>query len=871
MKHVRVIVLLTAVLAFSRAELVAKPLVRLGAGSINTETAHRSAISGDGKGYYIVQFSGPVVERYKAEAQECGVELLDYLPDFAFIARADADSLKKLAAKEFVSWVGYFRPEYKLSSKLPKSPSARLKVNILTFPGESLSEAQGAVAVSGGRVEAASGGKRGHIRAEIPSRAVESLSRVPGIAWIEPYFEPRLTNAASRTINGVASVWQDLGFRGNGQVVAVADTGLDNGHNDSTMSADFRGRILKAYALGRKNDWSDREGHGTHVCGSVLGNGTLSGANATLHDYGGSFAGMAPEARLIIQSVADRAGNLSGLPANLVDLFSPIYTDGARIHTNSWGAAYLGAYPAMSQQVDQFLWDHKDMTILFSAGNSGVDANGNGVVDLDSLDAPATAKNCITVGASESSITTNSFTYGAAWPSDYPSNPIKSDLVANNPSGMAAFSSRGPTDDGRIKPDICAPGTNIVSARSHLSGTGTLWGVYNSNYLYSGGTSMSTPITAGCVALVREFLVDVRRIPSPSGALVKAALLNSAADLNPGQYGTGAAREIPSSRPNNIEGWGRVSLRDAVQPLWPSNVDFIDASGLGTGASGEYTYEVQNTSVPLKITLAWTDYPGAVQAAKELVNDLDLLVIAPGGQQYRGNSAVDRLNNVETVDIPVPSLGTYMVRVTAYNVPQGGSQPYAIALMGGFGEVPSLVQSVRSAKSQMDGTLVALPSRLVTAGTEILGDHFYVEDLDRSSGIRVSYTGGVVTTGSMAYVIGRLSTTGGERTIEADSAAVLSIGNPPLQPFGVRGVDAGGSGQGATTIGLLSKVWGQVKSWGTDSFVIDDGSGPITVRSGLLDKPAVDSFVAVTGVSSLSSGAPLIKARFQSDIQVLLL
>ena len=199
----------------------------------------------------------------------------------------------------------------------------------------------------------------------------------------------------------VGPVWTGVGLYGSGQIAAVADTGLDVGKNDSTLNADFRGRLLKTYALARTNDWSDKISHGTHVAGSLLGNGSNSGSNPANHAYEGSFSGVAPEATLVFQSIADNAGNLTGIPSDLFNLFNPPYLDGARVHSNSWGASVYGQYTTDSVNTDLFVWNHKDMVICVAAGNKGIDSNSDGFVDPDSLSSPGTAKNCITVGASE--------------------------------------------------------------------------------------------------------------------------------------------------------------------------------------------------------------------------------------------------------------------------------------------------------------------------------------------------------------------------------------------------------------------------------------------------------------------------------------
>src|SRR5262249_31458869 len=149
----------------------------------------------------------------------------------------------------------------------------------------------------------------------------------------------------------------------------------------------------------------------------------------------------------------------------------------------------------------------------------------------------------------------------------FAAQPIATDLLSDNPNGMAAFSSRGPADDGRVKPDIVAPGTNIVSDRSHYPGAGTLWGPYDANpdYVYSGGTSLARPLVAGAGALLRQWLT-LHGLANPSAAAVKATLLDPTADMAPGQYGAGATQEIPYSRPNNVAGWGRADLGFLTAP-----------------------------------------------------------------------------------------------------------------------------------------------------------------------------------------------------------------------------------------------------------------------------------------------------------------
>jgi subtilisin family serine protease len=521
-------------------------------------------------------------------------------------------------------------------------------------------------------------------------------------------------------------VRDELGLYGQGQIVAIADTGLDTG-DAGTLSADFAGRLVEAFALGRPGDWSDPQGHGTHVAGSVLGSGALSGSDAASHAYTGSFAGMAPEARFVFQSMLDAEGGLGGIPDDLQTLFQQAYDAGARVHTNSWGANLFikplarfltsGRYTPEAAQVDRYVWEHPDLVVLFAAGNDGVDlfspSDGgfempvpDGVVDPSSLASPGTAKNVITVGASENIRSQGGHaqeTWGtegdllsAFLGSGYAAEPLASDLPSDHAEGMAAFSGRGPAHDGRIKPDVVAPGTNVLSARSHAPGAGELFGSHDDNYVYCSGTSMATPLTAGVVALIRQWYVEHQGVSSPSAALIKATLINGTVDIRPGQYGAGPTQDVPDVWPNPVTGWGRVNARYSLPQRGSHEVWFVDAQeGLSAGEEAVHERYVAAGSEPLRVTLVWTDPPGEIEpesitipgltepAAPVLVNDLDLVVESPDSVQVLGNMGAepDRLNNVEAARIAAPIEGEYRFIVRGHNVGEN-RQPYALVVAG---------------------------------------------------------------------------------------------------------------------------------------------------------------------------------------------
>ncbi|NIS63409.1 MAG: S8 family serine peptidase [Proteobacteria bacterium] len=816
-------------------------LIHLRTGTINTSqkapdtsVALKSmGLSRVDQGYYIIQFTGPIKEKWKSKVKELGGKFFDYLPNNAFIVKMDGNIRDTVKSLREIKWVGFYQPDYKVDPQLAAKAEGMeewITLTVQTFEAQDIAEVRNRLQELGAEILASSGNDwGGTIRVNIVSSLIPQIINLPSIKWVEQYIPPKLFNEQAVTPGemNVTGVWTN-GLTGTGQIIAVADTGLDIGVNDATLHPDFQGAVVATYGLGtgRGGDWSDQHGHGTHVSGSVLGRGTGSG---------GTYRGVAYDAQLVFQSILDEDGFLLQGVASLGDLFLPPYNDGARIHSNSWGSPVFGGYTAESQAVDQFMWGHRDMVVIFAAGNEGIDSDSDGVIDLDSMAAPATAKNVLTVGANENDRNVAPFTTytWSGW--GYTSPPFNGDPTTDNPPGMAAFSSRGPCDDGRIKPDVVAPGTFVASTRSRnhafndmmnatpnllwtsaapwnyiphgpdykwstegndpgveaslvvanpldlrmggdtlffsttynlggdsayieisddnfssgiqmgpLTGSsggwadvqayfglfllffpnpdqiklrfrlvsgggahGTGWEIHrvriyssgwarmpevgigadwdttDENYLFMGGTSMATPLTAGAAALVRQYYVDNEGI-TPSAALVKATLLSGATDMSPGQYGTGATQEIPSPpRPNNVEGWGRVNLENAIFPTAPRVLEYLDeTAGLSTRWRRTLTFQ-NNSAANLTVTIAWTDYPSTPTAAINLVNDLDLTVTDPSSTIYypNGLTTSDRRNNVEIIDLSSPSTGEYTITIYGHNIPNG-PQAFALVVCG---------------------------------------------------------------------------------------------------------------------------------------------------------------------------------------------
>ena len=699
---------------------------------------------------YRVQLRGPVLDSWKAELAANGAELLEYLPAFAFRARVSPPDAARVRRLSFVESVTPFDPAGKLSRRLTRNGRRPYLVR-LDRDARAL-EVEAALASGGIQVAR----RAASLLTIVANGAqLDAIARVPGVASVERYIPRGKHNEFGGGVILGSNVANANGFDGSSQTIGVADTGIGSGTAASAHADIPAGRIASVFNWPGTPDFcfdmiandgaADVDsGHGTHVATAALGAGNALGVGR----------GTAPAAALIFQAVENYAVPsllcsliyglpegyyLVGLPDDIGEVFQQAYTAGARIHSDSWGSEAAGEYTADSENADRFVWHHRDMAVTFSAGNSGVDLNGDGVVDAGSLNSPATAKNVISVGASENDRQSHwdcdptlgytacaaqggqnqIFSYGASWPDRYPANPLRDDASAGNADQMAAFSSRGPTTDGRIKPDVVAPGTWTVSGYSdrfqqHYDPSPNPqnglyqydgWGFpIDASYKYMGGTSMAAPLVAGGAAVVRDFYQKTLAHPA-SAALVKATLINSAVDLldenNDGVF------DNANPVPNIHEGWGRVDLVNATD----GSHQFDDeTSPLSTGSNAVFTFPITTPGQPFKVTLVWTDYPSSPSAVINLVNDLDLTLVAPDGTTYAGNAfsggwsvagaTPDRLNNVENVYVFAAAPGTWTVTVSGYNVPQG-PQPFALVMDAVAGDGSSLPK-VRA--SVADGT-----------------------------------------------------------------------------------------------------------------------------------------------------------------------
>lgn len=683
----------------------------------------RAASLPAGPHHYLVQFIGPIKDAWLRGVRRAGGEPRQLWENFAFVVRANDAAIAKIAALPYVRWTGHLPYDERLASSVRTEleggdpdalPRTRLLPYVYTvefFDAKDIPAARPKVRKLGvkilleepkGKLLVVEASQRKAERL----KQIKALAKVHGVRKIRHRAVKRPSNNVAAGIMGTAVSLGSpgLGLSGKGETIGVCDTGLDTG-DPASIHPDFAGRIasIKSYPMTSdfaqfvKNPGGDDgpadldSGHGTHTSGSVLGSGASSSG---LLGIGSPIRGLAYKAKLVFQAVEQECkwknpadyktyGRylLAGIPADLKSLFSDAYSKGARIHSNSWGGGDPGSYDDQCKALDQFVWEHKDFCVVVSSGNDGTDADGDGRINPMSVSSPATAKNCITVGACENKRANFvGETYGAWWAKDFPVAPFKADPMTDDPNEVVAFSSRGPTKDNRFKPDLVAPGTFVLSTRSTMiAPNNAAWAAFPPSklYFFMGGTSMATPLVSGAVAVLREYLRTKQQIRNPSAALLKAALIAGATRL----AGYGPAGAVV----DNDQGYGRVNLDGVIAPPSPASSRFTDVRpGLKTGQLNSTKLTVKSNRRPLRIALAWSDQPGAT-----LVNNLNLIVTGPNGRKYVGNqqrngpATLDGKNNTELVHVEKPAAGIWRVDVVGSNVPVG-QQDFALVSIGHF-------------------------------------------------------------------------------------------------------------------------------------------------------------------------------------------
>jgi len=718
--------------------------------------------------YAIVQFAEGAPSPRETLARS-GATILGYVPNNAYLVRADnRGGIAALQGLNGVRWAGGYRSDMKLAPGLlqhvastEQAGPTRLVATL--FDRENARRAAEAIqsrlpGVSLGNIY--NDAEAPTLNLQVPGRmlaeALSALSQLDAVQQLGLYVGPHLDNTASipvlqsnyepkasnsfltpsepgeGKVAGPTPLW-DQGIVGTDQIVALFDHRIDRDEasfvylrksdtdtakvaitprSEIAAAADGAALALGSLHPGNKiiGFWTKPgeddtpEAHGTHTAGTIAGDlagkfgNSLYAASSDSQANHDKADGMAPHAQLLGTTLEFLSYDDGPYP--LQKLLDQAHAAGARIHSDSWSDTY-GTYAQFSRAADIATYRHDDLLMVKSAGNTGnADTKGSssrmtcGASDWrggrcwNSTGDPAAAKNILVVGA----------------------------VGHGSSKDVAEYSARG-TLDGRFRPDITAPGTDVVSVADQ-AGTSVNAARYSPKTAKMSGTSMSTPTISGAAALVREYFTG-GFYPSgartaadglaPSSALLKAVLLNASQPVKDSANASSYANKGASDWPIVGGGWGRPWLDGN---LWFKSTktggndnrrlrlfERSNGSGLKTGESNEYEIAAVRAGEELRITLVWTDPPATTGAALALVNNLDLEVEGPDGRIYRGNqltagvsteyctqtrsesqkgctvagdTQTDALNNVEQVRLTAPTAGKYILRVKGKAVPGAG-------------------------------------------------------------------------------------------------------------------------------------------------------------------------------------------------------
>lgn len=591
----------------------------------------------------VIHFDGPLLPARRAALEASGVRVLSYLGGYAYFAaltpRLDAARaawVSGLLAVEAIDPRNKLHPDLAAGVVHPWSRvAAGVAVYVLfhsDFDVESdaarVLERYGAAVAS--RIDALSG-----VVAHLPADHIAALAADPDVRWVEPPL-PRLEeiNDGARARTGVDVVnAPPYGLDGSGVTVLVYDGGKVFSH------ADLAGRLT----IGQ-SDTGGTSDHATHVACTIGGDAVA-----------GSLSGMAPGVQIVSYTFEQEGGLTQGFlytdPGDLeADYGEAVSLYGADVANNSIGTNtaangfpcdWEGNYGVTGALIDEVVRGALGDPFRVVWANGNERGAGTCGTTYQTTAPPACAKNSLTVGA-----------------------------LNSNDDSVTSFTSWGPCDDGRLKPDVSAPGCQS-------GGDGGINSCSSSGgYTLKCGTSMACPVTTGIASLLlQQYRQSFPSRPDFRNSLLRSVLAQTAADLG-------------NSGPDYQTGYGSIRAQPAVDLIKAER--FLEED-VQQGETFVFTMNVGSAST-VKVTLAWDDPAGAPEVNPVLVNDLDLRVVAPGGGTHHpwtlnpatpGAPAVqsvrDGVNNIEQVVITTPVPGTYIVQIEGVDIAQGPTQPISVA------------------------------------------------------------------------------------------------------------------------------------------------------------------------------------------------
>ncbi|MEP7238773.1 MAG: S8 family serine peptidase, partial [Ferruginibacter sp.] len=590
--------------------------------------------------YVLVQFSKLPSLQAQKDLRNAGVDLQSYLPGNAYLATiknsfdfARADQFGIISINNVPA---FYKIDRALQAYNASNSNDEKYIAVSYYPSLSRADVIAELQKTGAVIVPTKFTEINVVFIQVAAGKINSIAAMPFVSYISlQSLTDKPLNYKSMGKHAVTSLLSQSGknLSGKGIVVGVGDNS-----EIITQHIDFNARVINRVPF-------PYSFHGIHVSGTVAGAGLLEER----------YHGMAPRATIVSQYFSDI---LTAAPTYVTD-YNMVVTNNSYTNADD-GCPGTGAYDVTSNYIDKQMGDYEKLLHVFAAGNDGRNTCSPYPLAFATIKSGyQVAKNVLTVGALDTLY------------------------------GPAVFTSRGPVNDGRLKPEIVATGINVYSTR-HAFG-----------YERSNGTSMSSPIVAGVATLLNEQYRKSNAGAVPQAALIKAVLCNSAEDLgNPG--------------PDFTFGFGNLNARRAAEAI-ENNRFFISSTTPLTN-----TITVPAGARRLKVMLYWADTAAAPNAATALINDLDLTVVAPGnithqplilnatpaGVNSNAVEGIDRINNIEQVIVDNPVAGNYDLNVSAFALPYGPQEyvvTYQIDMNGvtveyPFGEekiVPGEVEVIR--------------------------------------------------------------------------------------------------------------------------------------------------------------------------------
>ncbi len=591
--------------------------------NLTTKSKELSSVTFQNERYVMLQFKAIPNHHQQTRLSNSGIRLMSYLGGYAYTAAVSKDiSTEQLEASDLRAWT-IMPVENKVATSLQQShlpewatlPANQIDLTLVLYEDNSTAVRTQIENTNGEILGNALNNPR-HLEVRTHIDNISTLAALPFVAYVEPVKAPdeKLNHygVPAMSVRPVTAAFTgNQHYTGKGVTIGIGDGGLIETH------VDFENRVSNETTL---DIWGS---HTYHVAGIAAGTGNVNPWH---------------------KGVAHHSSLIMDITSNIIAKAPDLHTQGMMVTNNSYGPANFnctsaGDYNSVSQSVDMHMLEMPQLMHIIAGGNSGTTTcEGYPKSFRTILKSYSSNKNALTVGA------------------------------ASHRGRASSFGSRGPVADGRLKPDIVAPGVSIRSAGNA------------NDYVMISGSSMAAPAVAG----VWSLLVEAYRTQfnaEPSAALLKAYLLNTTSDIgNPG--------------PDYTFGYGMPNAMRAIRAI--KDERFFQQN-IQNGQSQEYTIEVPDNAAEVRVMLYWHDKEGTIGSAKALVNDLQLEVTAPNHAKYDpwildhtpanvdndATRGIDDLNNVEQVTLSSNNpgelfAGTYNIKVTGKQVPEGVQEYFVV-------------------------------------------------------------------------------------------------------------------------------------------------------------------------------------------------